>query len=141
MKLILNNIFNTSDRLQMEALDHRQKRSDVISANIANSETPGFRALGYDFEDQLASIANVDKSLNLKTTNPQHFVNSFTKANGEIEPDVYIVPTESIGEDGNTVDVDREMAEMAKNQILYRSAAELINRKMAVLRYAINGGR
>jgi flagellar basal-body rod protein FlgB len=125
----------------MATLDHRLKRSEVIASNIANSETPGFRAIGYDFEDQLRSLAELDKSLPTKTTNERHFHNSFTRADGKITPDIYMRPTESVGEDGNTVDVDKEMVQMSQNQLLYRSAVELISRKIGVIKYAINGGR
>jgi flagellar basal-body rod protein FlgB len=134
-------LFNFADRLQMAALDQRLKRSQVISANVANAETPGFRALGYDFEEQLGSMAGLDKTVALKVSEPQHLKNSFAKANGDVRADVYVKPTESVGEDGNTVDVDDEMVHMAQNQLLYRSAAELINRKVGMIKYAINGGR
>ena len=141
MNHLVGGIFNFSDRLQMASLDQRLKRGEVISGNIANAETPGFRALGYDFEEQLQSLARLDHSLPIKVSNLKHFRNSFTQADGNIKPDVYIKPQESIGEDGNTVDVDDEMARMAQNQILYRSAVEMVNRKVGMLKYAINGGR
>lgn len=141
MNRLVGGIFNFSDRLQMATLDHRLKRSEVIASNIANSETPGFRAIGYDFEDQLQSLAALDKSLPMKTTNSTHLKNSFTRADGKVTPDIYMRPTESVGEDGNTVDVDKEMVQMSENQLLYRSAVEMISRKIGVLKYAINGGR
>lgn len=134
-------VFNFADRLHMNSLDHRLKRSEVIAGNIANAETPGFRSLGYDFEDQLASLAHMDRSVPLKVNDDQHFRNNFTRSDGNIDPDVYIKPTESVPEDGNTVDVDKEMVSMADNQILYRTAVEIINRKIGTIKYAINGGR
>lgn len=134
-------IFNFSDRLQMTSLDHRLKRADVVAANIANAETPGYRALGYDFEEQLASLAGLDQTTPLKVGDDKHFRNSFTRSDGTVEPDVYVRPTESVPEDGNTVDMDKEMVTMADNQILYKSAIEIINRKIGSLKYAINGGR
>ncbi len=125
----------------MESLNQRLKRSEVISGNIANAETPGFRALGYDFEEQLASTAHLDSKLSMQVSSLKHFRSGNTTADGNIKPDVYIKPQESIGQDGNTVDVDDEMARMAQNQILYRSAVEIVNRKVGMLKYAINGGR
>ena len=113
----------------------------MISSNIANSETPGFRAIGYDFEEQLQALSRIDRRAPLKVRDDRHLRNQFTRASGEIEPDVYVQPTESVSEDGNTVDVDSEMARMAKNQILFRSAVEMLNRKIGMIRYAINGGR
>lgn len=141
MNRLIGGIFNFADRLQMVSLDQRNKRSEVISSNVANSETPGFRAIGYDFEEQLQAVSRLDRRTPLKVQDDRHLRNAFTKASGEIEPDVYVQPTESVGEDGNTVDVDSEMARMAQNQILYRSAVEMINRKVGIIRYAINGGR
>lgn len=141
MNRLIGGIFNFADRLQMTSLDQRLKRSEVITANIANSETPGFRAMGYDFEEQLSGLAELDSSLPLKTSHEKHIKTVGTAADGSFEPDVYVRPTESVGEDGNTVDVDEEMVRMAENQILYRSAVEMLNRKIGVLRYAINGGR
>ena len=130
-----------SDRLQIASLNLRQERNNIATANIANAETPGYRAIGYDFESQLQEIAGNNDSLSVMTNDPRHLKNSFTSAEGDFQPEVFVKPTESIGNDGNTVDMDREMAEMAQNQILYRSAVELINRKIGTLRYAINGGR
>ncbi|MBM4253349.1 MAG: flagellar basal body rod protein FlgB [Deltaproteobacteria bacterium] len=141
MSTVFGGVFNFADRLQMASLDQRLKRSEVISGNIANAETPGFRALGYDFEDQLASMAKLDGKVPIKVSNEKHFRNAFTQANGKMRADVYVKPTESVGEDGNTVDIDDEMVRMAQNQMLYRSAVEVINRKVGMLRYAINGGR
>jgi flagellar basal-body rod protein FlgB len=138
MSRILGDMFTLGDRLQMESLNHRMVRNEVSTANLANSEVPGYRAIGYDFEEQLRSLMDQDESM--AVSNPRHFRNEFTEANGELRPDVYVRPTESIPEDGNTVDVDKEMAVMSQNQILYRGAVELLNRKLAMLRYAISGG-
>src|SRR5688572_11175291 len=134
MTKILGDMYTVADRLQMESLNHRMVRNEVSTANLANSEVPGYRAVGYDFEEQLASLMDQDDPFAMKTSNPKHLKNEFTEANGEIKPDVYVRPTESIPEDGNTVDVDKEMAIMSQNQILYRGAVELLNRKLAMLR-------
>jgi len=142
MSNTVGGIFNFSDKLQMESLNQRLTRNKVITGNIANSETPGYRALGYDFEDQLQALSGIDQPFSMKTSNDKHFRDSNTQADGSIQPDVYVRPQESITEDGNTVDVDQEMAQLAQNQILYRAASELISRKIGILRYAIStGGR
>jgi len=141
MSRLTGGIFNLSDKLQMASLEHRHKRGNVLAANIANSETPGYRAVGYDFEDQLASIAGIENTIPMKVSHPSHYRNGFTTADGKIEAEVFVRPTESIPEDGNTVDVDGEMVQMAENQILFRSAVESLNRKIGMIRYAINGGR
>ena len=65
-------IFIFNDRLKMVSLNHRLKRSEVIHSNIANVETPGFRSLGYGFEEQLQSISNSNESIEVRTSNPRH---------------------------------------------------------------------
>lgn len=141
MSSIVGGIFNFSDKLQMESLTQRNRRNEVITANIANAETPGFRAFGYDFEKQLQDLAKMNTPIAVKTTDPKHMHNNFTQADGKITPDVYVRPTESVDEDGNTVDMDAEMQQLAQNQILFRTAVETLNRKIGTLKYAINGGR
>lgn len=133
-------IFNHADRVQMASLQQRLQRSHVINSNIANAETPGYRAIGYDFEAQLQSFVEANQTKQVRISDPKHLKNMFTTADGTIKPDVYVRPTESVPEDGNTVDVDLEMANLSKNTILYRTAVETINRKVGMLRYAINGG-
>lgn len=133
-------IFNLDDRLTMASLDLRRQRTQVLNANIANAETPGYRSLGYDFEEQLQALAGHGEPFPMKASDGKHFRNGHTEANGTIYPDVYLRPTESVGEDGNTVDIDKEMADLAKDQILYNTTVELLNRKIGLLKYAISAG-
>ena len=141
MSLKISNVFNFADQIQISSLNHRLTRSQVINSNIANAETPGFRALEYDFEKQLQSLTSTTGQESLKVTDLRHKRNSFTEASGKIDPDVYMRPTESVGHDGNTVEIDKEMASMAQNQILYRATIESLSRKIGLLKYAIQGGR
>ncbi len=141
MSSIIGGLFNFSDRLQIESLGQRNRRSEVISANIANAETPGYRAFGYDFEKQLQDLSKANIASPVKVSDPRHLRNAFTRADGTLTPEVYVRPTESVDEDGNTVDMDAEMAQLAQNQILFKTAVETLNRKIGTLRYAINGGR
>ena len=141
MSNVIGGIFNFSDKLQMESLSQRNRRNEVITSNIANAETPGYRAFGYDFEKQLQDLSKSNQTVGVKTTDPRHLKNAFTNADGTVKPDVYVRPTESVDEDGNTVDMDVEMAQLAENQILFRTAVGTLNRKIGTLKYAINGGR
>jgi flagellar basal-body rod protein FlgB len=136
----LGGLFTNSDQIKMEALGQRLTRQQVITANVANAETPGFRAIGYDFEKQLQAIADGGDPFPMKASHPKHYLNGHAEADGTILPDVYVRPTESVGQDGNTVDVDGEMGKLAENQILYRATVELINKKLAKIRYAITTG-
>ncbi len=142
MSSLIGGMFNKSDQLKMASLDLRLDRQHVLNGNIANAETPGFRAIGYDFEEQLQALAGGDESFPMKAADPRHFRTDMAEADGTIQAEVYVRPTESVGQDGNTVDMDQEMAQLAQNQILYRATVELINKKLATLKYAIaNGGQ
>jgi flagellar basal-body rod protein FlgB len=55
-----------------------------------------------------------------------------------LEPEVYDNPNGVVSENGNTVDVEAEMAQMAENKLMYDALVQLINKKMGIMKYAIN---
>jgi flagellar basal-body rod protein FlgB len=143
MSRLIGGLFTAGDQLKMAALDQRLERQNVLNSNVANAETPGYRALGYDFESQLQALSSQDEDgqgSSMKASDPKHFLNALTEADGTFQAEVYVRPSESVGQDGNTVDVDQEMAQMAQNQIMYRATVELINKKLGTLKYAISSG-
>ena len=141
MKSITNHLFNKADALMEESLTQRVRRQNVIAGNIANSETPGYRSYGYDFERQLQDSVDRGQHMLMKTTDERHIRSPGVSMDGHIKADMYVKPTESIGNDGNSVDRDKEMSDMLSNQILYRATIEALNRRLGLLKYGINGGR
>jgi flagellar basal-body rod protein FlgB len=129
---------NATDRVGVASLNFRSIRDQVIHSNVVNAETPGFRALGYDFEDQLKAVLATD---GVHTTQKRHLRHEWLGMNGDIDPDVYVRPSESVGNDGNTVDLDKEMGELAHNHLLFRTTLEGLSRKIGMIKYAIDGGR
>ena len=134
-------LFDQAYEIFGEVLNQRLNKHSVHIANVVNAETPGYRARGYEFEKQLQEMIGHDKKLQLKPTNGNHYLNDRQLVNGKLVPDIFIQPTESIGNDGNTVNVEGEMGALAENQIMYRTTSEVISKKLALLRYAITGGR
>jgi flagellar basal-body rod protein FlgB len=134
-------LFSKAEAALETSLNHRLAKQNVISSNITNANTPGYRALGYAFEKQLQDALGNSSALALRVTNGKHVFSTGQSAEGGVRPDLHVKPTESIGNDGNTVDVDAEMADLAETQILYRASVEILNRKFAMMRYGINGGR
>jgi flagellar basal-body rod protein FlgB len=130
--------FDTTMRLLHKVLDLRTKNQEVIGANIANAETPGYAAQTFTFEDQLHT-AMADGGLQSVTTQPNHIPlapNNLEQVNGNLA-----VTRDKAGiGDKNTVSVDQEMIKLSKNQILYEAAVTMLNKKMALLKYAANGG-
>ena len=119
------------------ALNFREMRQKLISSNVANANTPGFKAKKMDFEEALARALDVDGQLQMNATDGRHF----DVGNGgfnNLEPEVYENPNGIVSEDGNTVDVEAEMAMMAENKLMYDTLVQLINKKMGIMKYAIN---
>jgi len=127
----------TTDALA-SSLALRQIRHNVTSANIANAETPNYHAKKVDFEDALAQALDMDGTNNLTTTNGDHYA---VGGKQPVEPGIYENPDVAVNNDGNTVDLEKEMSALAENSILYKSALQLINKKMAALKYAISESR
>ena len=118
------------------SLNFRQMRQEVISANIANADTPGYRSKRVDFEAALARALDVDGNMSMKTRDQRHFdVGSGGFDN--LKPEIFNDPNGVVSEDGNTVDRDREMALMAENKILYDASVQLLAKKLGLMKYAV----
>ena len=132
-----NKIFDRTVDALAKSLDLRAQRQTVISSNIANAETPGYQAKTLDFEAALSRALVLDDAP-LDRTHDGHIA-----AGGEItdiQGEVYNTINNVVREDGNTVDRDAEMVALAENQILYNAAADLVKRKLGLLKYAITDG-
>lgn len=110
-------------------LEYRSRRNAAIAANIANADTPGYRAVDISFR-QAAETAG----LLLAATHPQHL-----RAAPEVPRDSVHVSPGGERRDGNTVDVDREMVNLARNQIEYQFLARALGGRFRKLKEAITG--
>ena len=101
----------------------------MTASNFANAETPGYKAKVVDFEDALAraiDLEGLNKDANL---DPDHFAIG-TGAISRAKADVYDNPEVNVTNDQNTVDMEKEMANLQENSILYKAALQLINKKL-----------
>ncbi|MGZ3688464.1 MAG: flagellar basal body rod protein FlgB [Bdellovibrionota bacterium] len=119
------------------SLNLRLINQNVISSNIANADTPGYKAKAVEFESALRDALGVGNKLQPAETSPQHIVH---RATDPVDPEIYDDPNGVESLDGNTVDRASEMAKMAENQILYDASAEMLKRKLGMLKYAISEG-
>lgn len=132
----MSHIFDKTMGALNRSIDLRLNRQNIINSNIANAETPGYKAKVVDFEDALAKAIATDERF--AKTNP----GAVTDQIGAVKPDVYDNPDINITNDGNTVDMEKEMAALAENTVLYKAAVQLINKKLAQMKYAVTeGGR
>jgi flagellar basal-body rod protein FlgB len=119
------------------ALNFREMRQELISSNVANANTPGFKAKKLDFEEALGRALDVDGQMQMNVSDEKHH-NVGNGGFNNLEPEIYDDPNGVVSENGNTVDVEAEMAKMAENKLMYDSLVQLINKKMGIMRYAIN---
>lgn len=119
------------------SLNFRKMRHELIASNIANADTPGYRAKRLDFEDALARALDVDGQKNMLTDSRRHF-NVGGGGFSNLKPEIYEDPNGIVSEDGSTVDRDRELALMAENQLLYEASIQLLNKKLGLKKYAVS---
>ena len=119
------------------ALNLRLVNQNVISGNIANADTPGYKAKKVEFESALRDALDISDQLSADRTHVKHMSHS---SSDSVEPAIYEDPNGVESLDGNTVDRAAEMARMAENQILYDAATEMLKKKLGMLKYAISEG-
>ena len=117
-----------------QALMFRARRNEILSSNIANADTPNYKARDLDFGAALKS-ARTD-NLTLTKTSELHQEAWGTK--GQVGRTMYRVPTQP-SLDGNTVESDVEQAAFAENALQYRATLAFLDGKIRTLRLAIKG--
>jgi len=130
--------FDTTTQLLQKVLDLRSKNQQVISANIANAETPGYSAQSFTFEDQLKNAVS-ENGLRAVSTQPNHIPLTPTDLNQVTGTISTKKDATAIG-DQNSVSVDQEMIKLSENEILYETAITMLNKKLSLIKYAANGG-
>ena len=110
------------------------KRSMLLASNLANADTPGFKARDIDFQSALRRVDG--GQLVMKTTHRSHL--GGTASSGSDAEALYRVPMQP-SLDGNTVDSQVEQAQFAENAVRYQSTLTFLNGKFRSLRLAIKG--
>jgi flagellar basal-body rod protein FlgB len=114
-------------------LDVSSLRHKLISGNIANVSTPGYKSSDVDFHGELKKAIGNDDHLKMTTTHEGHLPGRNSADNA---PEIQVDKTgESNGI--NNVNIDKEMANLAENQIYYSIGARLLANKFAALHNAI----
>ncbi len=113
--------------VQEVALGVRAHRQQLIAANIANADTPGYKAIDIDFKEALriAQSASQIPSTTLATTSSGH-ISGVAVSSMPLYPLKYQVPSQDSA-DGNTVDMDVERAKFAENSIMYEYSLDRVS--------------
>lgn len=127
-------------RCLSKALDGLSVRQQVTSNNIANVDTPGFKGGEVSFEARLRQSLGPDGQELLKTTHPAHFL-SAEDASQTTDVVVTQAKNTTLRNDGNNVDIEKEMAKLAETTILYTALSQQMSAKLALLKSIISEGR
>lgn len=119
----------------LELLSQRQK---VLAGNIANADTPGFKARDFDFSAALAQARGEADGGAAVTSNRHLRSTTLTQTSGGA-PSLQWRNAEQPALDGNTVDLDRERAAFADNALRYEATLRFINGNVKTMLSAITG--
>jgi flagellar basal-body rod protein FlgB len=136
MALNLDQLFAS----HLQALQIGNRRMELLAANIANADTPGYLARDIDFQAVMrgAAESGVDGNLAMRATTQGHINNQ--GGGSALAPALYRTSVQP-SLDGNTVDTERESAAVAEAAIRYEAALMFFNSKVSGLRTAITGDR
>ena len=114
----MNILFNKTMNMLAGMLDYRSARHKIISSNVANIDTEGFKPSDISFKQELGKA----NAIQIQTTDPAHLGHRSSGAG----------PLEIITSEGK-VQVDTEMANLAENQLMYNITAEMLSRKIRTI--------
>ena len=132
--------FDGTINLLQKSLNVRSVQHQVLSSNVANADTPNYKAFEVAVDEELRKLGTGKPRIQLTRTQSSHLpvgraeVDRVTLKNSP-------APALSLRADGNTVDLDRAMGELSENTLKYKTSAQLISMKLKDLRNAIIGGR
>ncbi|WP_286271709.1 flagellar basal body rod protein FlgB [Thalassotalea hakodatensis] len=127
--------FEKAFGIHPDSLRVRSQNAEVIAGNIANADTPGYKAQGMDFKTALAQAANRQQS-GMSRTHEKHF-----DVRGQLNNNVdFRVPNQPDTGDGNTVNVQMERNLYLDNSMHYQASLQFMNSKISGLKKALGGG-
>ena len=133
-------IFDRTMQMVHRTLDLRQAKHRVIISNIANEDTPGYRATDFNFLDSLQAAQKGQGPVTLAVTQGHHIGprgEGFPQVVGKLSD----VPAGDLPLDANSVNIELEMAKMSDNASRYNSAASIMAIRFRHLMGAIREGR
>jgi flagellar basal-body rod protein FlgB len=136
-----NVLFDQTLTTAARALNIRARRHELIISNLANADTPGYKAFDLEMEKAVAAQAGKGPTAPLANTHPAH-IPVGTAGDDHLRP--YLVRNDdpnNLRGDGNTVNMEREMARLAENQLMYKASAQIVSKKFQSLKSVIQGGK
>ena len=131
-------IFGGTMKVVERVLDLRATRQQVIDSNIANEETPGYRAKDLRFQEALMAASNRPSHVSLTLTHAHHLNTADIRTS--LAQQIVEIPSGDLPLDANTVNLELEMAKLSDNAVQYNTAAQIIAGEFRGLLSVIRGG-
>jgi flagellar basal-body rod protein FlgB len=119
-----------------KVLDLRSAKHGFIISNIANMDTPNYRSFDLLVKEEMQRAADAENSIKLRQTHSRHLPLRAARA-GSVDVHPSSIIRDSPEGDYNTVDIDKEMANLAENSLLYNASAQILAKKFEGLKNAI----
>ena len=133
----MTNRLDDTMRFHQTALNVRAYRQQVIASNIANADTPNFKARDVDFRAALAgALGGKTGDVTMKTTSARHIAGAVS---GTFDASLKYRNEEQGAVDGNTVNMDVERAAFAENSVQYQASVTFINGLLTSMQRAVQG--
>lgn len=116
-----------------------KKREEAIASNIANVDTPFYKALRVAFEERLREVVSGGDRMTLVKTHENH-INNVAETLEDVKP-LYYRKLYPVRNDMNSVDIDNEMSEYAVTHLRYNTIVSSYSFSLGMLKYVITGGR
>ncbi len=139
---LTSNLFDGKINVLGGSLGLRLARHDLSAGNLANMDTPGFRAKHLKFEEVLARhLTNDPGELDASRTNEQHIpTKDPNRAFDRARQSVKYSPYGWDENDDDILDIDKEMTLLTKNQLIYNTTVQMLAKSFEGLKYAIGEG-
>ena len=137
----IGGIFDNTIQTLERSLDIRARKHEVIVSNIANVDTPNYKAFELIVEDELANMESNKNLNNLTKTHPLHLSAKSQNGDNFSTSRLQLSEEVTLRGDGNTVNMEKEMVELAENNIMYRTSADILSQKFQSIIKAIYMGK
>ncbi|HLQ74282.1 MAG TPA: flagellar basal body rod protein FlgB [Bacillota bacterium] len=127
-------LFDSTTNIINNSLDYSTAKNKVISNNLSNIDTPNYKAKEIPFKNILSN--EIDRQISAKRTHERHI--PFVGDNDKFQ--VKTKRQSDYNNNGNNVDIDKEMSELAKNQIYYQVLVDRLNGKFGNIQTVLRGG-
>ncbi len=120
-----------------QVLDLRMSQHSLTAANLANTDTPGYKAKFIPFDEILGAAVNRGDALKLKATHARHNAGLSVDTQAPLVEEIEAAPWVA---DGNSVDAEREAVRLKENATMYGGVSRGLGKRLALLKFAASNG-